>query len=384
MDFSALGSEDAEFARVMYATRASKLGELGPKWAQQQQQDELVDRYGISESLEVLRSEAEILFTQGKYPKCLAVTRRILERDPFKYSVLPTHLACLHELRLNSELYVLAHELVDKSPEEPVAWLAVAIYYLCNNKVAEARRFFSKASVMDARFGPAWIGFAHTFAIEGEYDQAVSAYTTAGRLFPGSHLPNLYLGMQHMQLSNLVLADVYLSAAYDMCRVDPLLVNERGVVAFQMGDIATAITHFHTAIELLEANQADMRAMASTWTNLGHAYRKSDDRERAAQMFETSLDIVPTDANTLAALGLVRWLSGQRLAAIDIVHRALSYAPNDPIANELLAEILDEHSHDSESAVMLVGRHDPLFANTDQLIDSLEPGLLGDDGIIKI
>lgn len=43
----------------------------------------------------------------------------------------------------------------------------------------------SKTSLMDPRFGPAWIAFAHTFAMEGEHDHAVTAYSTCARMFTG-------------------------------------------------------------------------------------------------------------------------------------------------------------------------------------------------------
>lgn len=38
---------------------------------------------------------------------------------------------------------------------------------------------------MDPRFGPAWIAFGHTFALEGEHDHAVTAYSTCARMFTG-------------------------------------------------------------------------------------------------------------------------------------------------------------------------------------------------------
>ena len=38
---------------------------------------------------------------------------------------------------------------------------------------------------MDSHCGPAWIGFGHTFAIESEYDQAITAYSTTAKLYPG-------------------------------------------------------------------------------------------------------------------------------------------------------------------------------------------------------
>ena len=61
---------------------------------------------------------------------------------------------------------------------------------------------------MDANFGMAWIGFAHSFAFEGEHDQAISAYSTAAKMFKGwfytlissSHYPAMFIGMQYLAM----------------------------------------------------------------------------------------------------------------------------------------------------------------------------------------
>jgi anaphase-promoting complex subunit 6 len=115
---------------------------------------------------------------------------------------MPLHIACMYHLSyLHSKLFVLAHELVDKEPENPISWYAVGVYYLSSNKWSQARQYFrlalvvqqkspslidcSKTSLMDPRFGPAWIAFAHTFALEGEHDHAVTAYSTCTRMFVG-------------------------------------------------------------------------------------------------------------------------------------------------------------------------------------------------------
>lgn len=89
----------------------------------------------------------------------------------------------------------------------------------------------SKSVLIDPRFGPAWLAYAHSFAYEGEHDQAITAYSTAQRHLPGSHLPLLFIGMQHLGLANVSLAEEYLLAAQEICREDPLVVNELGVVA---------------------------------------------------------------------------------------------------------------------------------------------------------
>lgn len=44
---------------------------------------------------------------------------------------------------------------------------------------------YSKATSLDRTFPPAWIGYGNAFAAKEEGDQAMSAYRTAARLFPG-------------------------------------------------------------------------------------------------------------------------------------------------------------------------------------------------------
>lgn len=45
----------------------------------------------------------------------------------------------------------------------------------------------------------------------------------------------MFVGMEHIILSNYAQADEALNAAHSMCDGDPLLVNERGVMAFNHG-----------------------------------------------------------------------------------------------------------------------------------------------------
>lgn len=89
-----------------------------------------------------------------------------------------------------------------------------------------------KAVLLDPRFGPAWVAFAHAYALEGEHDQSITAYSTAQRHFQGTHLPLLFIGMQHLQLNNFAVSREHLDAAWAMCTVDPLLANEVGVACY--------------------------------------------------------------------------------------------------------------------------------------------------------
>jgi anaphase-promoting complex subunit 6 len=89
-----------------------------------------------------------------------------------------------------------------------------------------------------------------------------------------THLPLLFLGMQHLQLNNLQLAEEYLLQAQTITPNDPLLQNELGVAAFEKARYVEATHYFHEAIRVAEDGEWDQAAWTCAWTNLGHAYRK--------------------------------------------------------------------------------------------------------------
>ena len=72
--------------------------------------------------------------------------------------------------------------LAEEYPDRAAAWFAVACYYLCAGQYESARRFFGKATSLDASFAPAWLGFGHAFAAQDESDQACRRSHTKGTL----------------------------------------------------------------------------------------------------------------------------------------------------------------------------------------------------------
>lgn len=337
-DSSSTSQEAAEFTRMLYTTRLSKY-EHPEEFTTAT--ETLSTHYNLSTNPDILLSKAELLFTQCRFKDALALTESILEEDRYNFNTFPVHLACLHELGQKNALFLISHDLADNHPEEPCAWLAIGVYYLSINRVSEARRFFSKASMMDPHFGPAWIGFAHTFAAEGEHDQAISAYSTAARLFQGTHLPQLFLGMQNLQLNNMQLAHEYLNSAYDLCKADPLLLNELGVVFYHEEHMIEAIKIFSLAIKIAREIGSDPRSWLATRANLGHAFRRMGKFEDALAAFEDVLRQGGKDAGIFCAKGLVLLEMGDTWQAVIALHEALSVSPQDPIATDLLSKALD-------------------------------------------
>ncbi|KAL8739701.1 MAG: hypothetical protein Q9190_007518 [Brigantiaea leucoxantha] len=351
LDFDSITTEDtstsqeaAEFVKMLYTTRLSKYKQ---PHSFNNAIETLSTHYNLKSNPDLLLSKADLLFIQCRFKLALSITSAILDADEYNFTVYPLHLACLHELNQANALFLLSHRLADLHPDEPATWLAVGVYYLTINQVAESRRFFSKASMMDPHFGPAWIGFAHTFAAEGEHDQAISAYSTAARLFQGTHLPQLFLGMQNLQLNNMTIAQEYLNSAYQLCPTDPLVLNELGVVFYHLNHLQESISLFRRALAVSESIDSDPQAWIITRANLGYAYRRHRNYSLALQEFEEVIRQGIRDCAIFSAKGLVLLEIDRTWDAVVCFHEALGVSPQDPVATDLLNRALAENALES-------------------------------------
>lgn len=333
--------EAADFTKMLYTTRLSKYRNPA---AFETAYDSLSTHYRLADNPDLQLARADLLYTQCRYRDALAMTSAILQEDKYNFAIYPVHLACLYELKLKNLLFLAAHDLADTHPEEPCTWLAVGTYYFAigKDKIPEARRYFSKASMMDAHFGPAWIGFAHTFAAEGEHDQAISAYSTAARLFMGTHLPQIFLGMQHHSLNNMTLAEEFLKTAYGLCKTDPLMLHEMGVVKYHQDKPKEAIQYFGAALKIADEIDSEPSAWLSARTNLGHAFRRLRHFNRALAEFDEVLRLGGKDAAIFSAKGLILMEQNRPEEAVAVLHQALAINPQDGIATELLNKALEE------------------------------------------
>ncbi|KAF9027129.1 TPR-like protein [Hymenopellis radicata] len=342
LPYSAQVPKDAEFVQLMYTTRLRKYKHAEEHAITRQR---LVQEYNLGDNPDVLYSFADSLYLSFRWKDCFTITSRILNLISIHNHTMPLHIACMfHINHLHSKLFILAHDMVDREPDNALSWYAVGVWYLGNQKWATARQYFSKASLLDPRFAAAWVAFAHTFALEGEHDHAITAYSTSARMFTGSHLPLMFIGMEQLKLSNLRLAGEALSAAYSMCDSDPLLINEMGVMAFSQGKYDDATGLFQKALGLAEVTQSSRSNWSSTYLNLGTSCRKLRRYDEAKKAYQEVLDLDPQNSVALGFMGMVHHLTGEIDKAILTYHEALSIDPINSHIMELLNMALEASS----------------------------------------
>ncbi|KAL5564884.1 hypothetical protein UlMin_028048 [Ulmus minor] len=295
----------------------------------------------LKSNSDLLAYKAEYYQQCGEYQKCFELTSTLLEKDLFHVKSTLVHLAAAMELGYSNELYLMACNLVKDYPQKALSWFAVGCYYYCIKKYDQSRRYFSKATSLDGTFPPALIGYGNAFAAQEEGDQAMSAYRTAARLFPGCHLPTLYIGMEYMRTRSFKLAEKFFMQAKTICPLDPLVYNELGVVAYHMKEYSTAVWWFEKTLALIPCPLSEM--WEPTVVNLAHACRKLKMYEEAISYYEKALELSTKSVSTYSGLAYTYHLQDDFTAAITYYHKALWLQPGDQFCTEMLSvALLDE------------------------------------------
>ena len=191
---------------------------------------ELLKANNSSDALKLL---AEKEFQNQNIRVCYEIIKKIEEIDLYYLDVVPLYCSCMIELDKTGDLYFLAHKLVSSNPNLGISWFAVGCYYFYIKKYETARKFFQKSNSLDKHFAPGWIAFGHCFASQNESDQAMAAYRTAARLFPGCYYAHLCIGMEYLRTNNLRTALLSLNEANNINDTDPQIYNEIGVVHYK-------------------------------------------------------------------------------------------------------------------------------------------------------
>ncbi|KAJ0070144.1 hypothetical protein NL108_002451, partial [Boleophthalmus pectinirostris] len=309
---------------------------------------------GLQDNLDVVVSLAERHYYNCDFKTCFKLTSMVMVKDPFHANCLPVHIGTLVELGKSNELFYLSHKLVDLYPNNPVSWFAVGCYYLMvGHKNEHARRYLSKATTLERTYGPAWIAYGHSFAVESEHDQAMAAYFTAAQLMKGCHLPMLYIGLEYGLTNNSKLAERFFSQALGIAPEDPFVIHEVAVVAFQNGDWKTAERLFLDAMEKIKAigNEVTVDKWEPLLNNLGHVCRKLKKYDRALEYHRQALVLIPQHASTYAAIGYVHSLMGDFESAIDYFHTALGLKRDDTFSVTMLAHCIEMYIGDTDAYV---------------------------------
>ena len=343
---SQCSSDEMEFVKLMYGSKIKQYCKpVETKFPKHLQ--------ALNENLDMITSLALKHFNSCDFKACYQLTSFVMLKDQFHDGCLPVHISCLVELKKKNELYHLASNLVNNYPKRAISWHAVGAYYLLTGKNEASRRYFGKATSIDRVFAPSWLGFAHSYANEGEHDQAILAYSTTSELMPGSHLPYFYLGLEYITTNNIKLAKHFFREALKMSPDDPFVKHELGCIDYQNGNYKSARKYFEQALKRLETIYGNI--LPEEWeplfNNLGHVSRRLGQYEISLHYHKTALNICPNSSSTYSAIGLASCYLGNYGEAITAFHKALSIHRDDTISQDLLVYALNNAAESQVASI---------------------------------
>lgn len=311
----------------------------------------------LATNVDVETALAERHYFNCDYHSAYELSSSILKKDVHHVECLTVYISSLMELDKPTQLFDIAHQLVDLYPESAISWFAVGCYYLVINKVEPARRYLSKATSLDNVFGPAWLVYGHSFAVEREHDQAMAAYFRAYHLMRGCHLPLLFIGVEYGRANDCRLADKFLSQAKSVAPEDPFVLHEYGVVYYRNRDYKAALECFKEAEKILKQVDSKSPRDQANWTNsdrfkqkwepllnnIGHTLRQLGCYNEAIEYHNKALTLIQANASTYSALGFLYYLKGNWDQALEYLNNALSIRYNDSISQSLLEKTIPKY-----------------------------------------
>lgn len=292
----------------------------------------------LAASVDVLCSRADHFLKSLKVEQCYAATSSLLLREPLHPHATLLHIACCVNKGSAKELYSLGHKLVHTLPGSPLAWYTVGCYYLSTNRHVEARRYLVKALTFSPLFSPAHVAFGTSFAMEGEHDQAIAAFSNAARCMPGSPLPLLCLGKEYFVSGSLTVACSFLKNSLALAPSDPVILQEVGVVLAITGYCSKAEKYLSHAVAILRS--VDPRGTLPIWepisNNLGHVLRKQGKLKLALDAHNQALQVDPCQPNTLTAIAFVHLLQEEYDSAVEFCQRSLLLRREDQFTVEVM------------------------------------------------
>ncbi|KAJ3452493.1 cell division cycle protein 16 [Anaeramoeba flamelloides] len=304
------------------------------------EEKKIIKKFKLQDNPELILNKARNLFRQNQLLDCYVLTSKLLEEDEFNTKILELHVPLLVELNKKNELFRLAHKISKQFPKHYLTWFTVGCYYYTLGQYVKSRIYFSKVTTLNERYEYGWIIFGHTFSKREESDNAMTVYSAASRLFPGSVLPLIFIGMEYLTSNNLILASVNFEKAKRVFPCEPLIYNELGVIAYKNNQFQKSVDLFLKALELFKKpNNVEKEP---TLFNLGNSYRKLKQFDKAIHYYKEAMSICNHKTSIYSSLAFTYHLKGELRKAIQYYHKSLALDPNNTFTNEMLSRALED------------------------------------------
>lgn len=307
--------------------------------AQEKKANELLCNLKESENIHFLYLKLCYHFKNFQINNAYEICKKILDQNQFHFETILIYSEILIEKEEISELFSYSSKLAENFPDHFATFHIFGMYYFYLKKYDAARRYFNKAIHLNNYSLQTWLMLGHTYAAQEESDPASNVYRSCLKLFPNSHLPHMYIGMEYLRINNLKTAAISFNHAKKIAGENPMIYNEIGCIYLKQKKYEQAKKSFKKALKCCQANGINW-LKHSILNNLANVHRKDKEYTTSIQYYEQSLALCPNDPSVLFSLAFCYNLTGELTKAAALYHKVVNKKYDSHFVNHMLSNCM--------------------------------------------
>jgi len=269
------------------------------------------------------------------------ICKLILDNDYFYFENLLLYSELLVEKNALSELFSCSTTLAENYPNHFVTFHMFGMYNFLLKKYDVARKFFNNALQLNKYCLQSWLMLGHSYAYQEESEHAMNIYRSCVKIFPNSHLPHIYMGMEYLRINSLKTALLSFNQAKSIAGPNPVIYNEIGCIYLKEKKYSEAKKVFNKALKHCQEDGIHW-LQHIILNNLGNAHRKFKEYKLAIDCYETSLSLCPNDPAVTFSLAFCYHLTGNLSKAIGLYHKVVTLKYDTHFVNQMLINSLSD------------------------------------------
>ncbi|OCL00010.1 TPR-like protein [Cenococcum geophilum 1.58] len=286
----------------------------------------------------VLAQVGKAYYERSSYAEAEEVFARIRKISPSRMEDMEVYSNVLWQLKKETDLAYLSHELIEADRLSPQAWCAIGNSFSLQREHEQAIKCFKRATQLDPKFAYAFTLQGHEHVANEESEKALLAYRCAISADHRHYNGRYGLGQVFEKMGKFDIAEQHYRFAAQINPTNALLAVRIGAVLDKMKKTQAALVQYSHACDLDPRSNLARFRKAQALMKLRHP-------EEALTELEILKDLAPDDANVHFMLGRLYKMTRDKTAAIRHFTIALNL---DPKAAQYIKEAMESLEDDED------------------------------------
>lgn len=300
----------------------------------------------LNSDIDLMRLEATMYHNINNYESSLNILYNLQNKDFYFTKYIPIICGSMLHMNKSKDLNIFCSRLNHSFPDEQFTFYAFGCYSLLTKNLELAKKSFLKCKSLP--YALIALGLVHSLLDEMPSTEKV--FRNGVYLFPGSHIFNLYLGMEYIKSNNLKYALLCLERAMDTSSKVPLIYNEIGAIYYKKGQFDTALEYFNEGIRLCLSDQS--MEYQKLLINRSHVLRKKKNIEKALEGYEKVHRLDSSNFEAISNIGFCYHILGNYYKALDYYQKGNFMNSRDEFVKEMMEKCLVDLTNSEENMLL--------------------------------